>query len=249
MREVITNLFFNAIEAMPEGGEIVVSTFEKQDRVHLQIRDTGIGISEENKKKIFEPFFTTKPFSNTGLGLSMSYGIIKRFGGTIEVESKVGFGTTFTVILPVSNGHQEEMVSVPSIKKENPIRILVIDDEETVRNVLAKMLSKVDHQVTLAKNGAEGLHLFRQGEYDLVLTDLGMPEMSGWEVCRNIKKMKPSIPVGMITGWGLQIDPGRKEEAGLDFVITKPFDFHQIIQVVSETIRHGTSHSSRSVTG
>ncbi len=240
MREVITNILFNAIEAMPKGGRVEIQTFEKTGKVHIRISDTGLGISEENRKKIFEPFFTTKPFSHTGLGLSMSYGIIKRFGGTVEVESKVGSGTTFTIILPVSVEVKEEIVSVPSTKIERSIKILVIDDEETVRNILAKMLSRVNHQVTIAKNGPEGIELFRKGEFEMVLTDLGMPEMSGWEVCKHMKKINPSIPVGMITGWGLQIDQAQKEEAGLDFVITKPFDFNQIIKVVSETIQSKT---------
>lgn len=101
MREVIANMIFNAIEAMPEGGKIEIQTFQRKSNIYIQISDTGIGMTEEVRKKVFEPFFTTKPFSNTGLGLSMSYGIIKRLGGEIEVESKVGKGTTFTIILPV----------------------------------------------------------------------------------------------------------------------------------------------------
>jgi len=101
LREVFTNIIFNAIEAIPGGGKIEIRTFKKRRDIFIQISDTGVGIAEEAKKRIFEPFFTTKPFTNTGLGLSMSYGIVKRFGGEIEVESKVGQGTTFTIILPI----------------------------------------------------------------------------------------------------------------------------------------------------
>ncbi|MBS3919256.1 MAG: PAS domain S-box protein [Deltaproteobacteria bacterium] len=236
LREVITNLIFNAVEAMPQGGTIEFQTFQKGEEVHIRIADTGIGMDEENRKKIFEPFFTTKPFSNTGLGLSMSYGIIRRFNGEIRVESKVGSGTAFTIVLPVALEGREMVVSHDLIKPGKPARILVIDDEDTVREVLEKMLSQVNHQVTVAKSGEEGVRLFGEKKFDIVLTDLGMPGMSGWEVCKSIKKIKSSTPVGMITGWGLEVDEIKKEESGLDFIITKPFDFNKIIRLVSEKV-------------
>jgi PAS domain S-box-containing protein len=242
LREVITNMIFNAIEAMPEGGKIEIRTFQRKSNVFIQISDSGIGMTEEVKKKAFEPFFTTKPFSNTGLGLSMSYGVIKRFGGEIEVESKVGHGATFTIILPIGLEGKEEVDVSPIIKKGREARILVIDDEETVRSVLSRILSQVNHQVTVAENGEEGIRLFREKDFDLVLTDLGMPGMSGWEVCRAIKKMSSHIPVGMITGWGIEVDQAKIEENGIDFVIPKPFQFDQILKVVDETIASRGSH-------
>jgi PAS domain S-box-containing protein len=241
MREVITNIIFNAIEAMPMGGKIEIRSFREKENIHVRIADTGIGMDETTKKKIFEPFFTTKPFSNTGLGLSMSYGIIKRFGGEIEVESRVGGGTTFTLILPVTLEGAEEKIPDSEIKKAKAARILVIDDEKTVRDVLAKMLSHANHKVTVATNGEEGVRLFNEQKFDMVLTDLGMPGMSGWEVCRSIKQINSSTPVGMITGWGLEVDQDRKEEAGLDFIITKPFDFNRVVKEVSEKIESRTT--------
>jgi PAS domain S-box-containing protein len=242
LREVITNMIFNAIEAMPEGGKIEIRTFQRKSNVFIQISDSGIGMTEEVKKKVFEPFFTTKPFSNTGLGLSMSYGIINRFGGEMEVESKVGHGTTFTIILPVGLEGKEGVDVSPIIKKGREARILVIDDEEAVRSVLSRILSQVNHQVTVAKNGEEGIRLFKEGEFDIVLTDLGMPGMSGWEVGRAIKEMSPHTPVGMITGWGAEVDQSKIEENGIDFVIPKPFQFDQILKVVDETIASRGSH-------
>jgi len=236
MREVIANMIFNAIEAMPEGGKIEIQTFQKNEKVYIQISDTGIGMSEEVRKKVFEPFFTTKPFSNTGLGLSMSYGIIKRFGGEIEVESQVGKGTTFTISLPIGLEGKEEVDVYPIIKKGREARILVIDDEESVRTVLSRILSQINHRVTTAENGEEGIRLFREKDFDMVLTDLGMPGMSGWEVGRAIKKMSPHTPVGMITGWGVEVDQAKIEENGIDFVIPKPFQFYQILKIVDETI-------------
>jgi PAS domain S-box-containing protein len=237
MREVFINILLNAIEAMPEGGRIEIQTLKRNGEVQIRVSDTGIGMTEGVRKKIFEPFFTTKPFNNTGLGLSMSYGIVKRFGGEIEVQSTVGSGTTFSIVLPVSGKEKEKVQPDLALSESKTIRILVIDDEETVRNVLSKMLVQFNHQVTVAGSGEEGIRLFGEKTFDMVLTDLGMPEMSGWEVCKSIKGMKPSTPVGMITGWGLEVDPYKKDEAGVDFIITKPFDFKQIIHVVSETMK------------
>jgi CheY-like chemotaxis protein len=236
MREVIANMIFNAIEGMPEGGKIEIRTFQKNSNVYIQISDIGIGMTEEVRKKVFEPFFTTKPFSNTGLGLSMSYGIIKRLGGEIEVESKVGKGTTFTIILPIGLEGKEEKNTPSLIRKGMEARVLVIDDEETVRSVLSRILSEVNYRVATAENGEEGIRLFKEGDFDMVLTDLGMPGMSGWEVCKAIKKMNPHTPVGMITGWGAEVDQAKIEENGIDFLIPKPFQFDQILKVLDETI-------------
>ncbi len=236
LREVMTNMIFNAIDAMPEGGKIEIRTFQKGRGVFIQISDSGIGIAEDVRKKIFEPFFTTKPFTNTGLGLSMSYGIIKRIGGEIEVQSKVGHGTTFTITLPIGRDSKEEAILPSTIKKGKKARILVIDDEEFVRSVLSRTLAQVHHQVTLAEDGEKGIQLFKEKKFDMVLTDLGMPGMSGWDVCRIIKRISPHTPVGMITGWGADMSRIKMEEYGLDFFISKPFDFNQVLNVVAETM-------------
>ncbi|HMK76060.1 MAG TPA: PAS domain S-box protein [Thermodesulfobacteriota bacterium] len=236
LREVITNMIFNAVEAMHEGGRIEIRTFKKRRDIFIQISDTGVGIAEEAKKRIFEPFFTTKPFSNTGLGLSMCYGIIKRFGGEIEVVSELGYGTTFTITLPIGEEGKEEAVDPQPIKKGRRAHILVIDDEEFVRSVLSRTLAQADHQVTLAEDGRKGVELFKEGKFDIVLTDLGMPGVSGWEVCRMIKEISPHTPVGMITGWGGERSQSKMEEYGLDFFISKPFDFAEILNVVAKTM-------------
>lgn len=232
--EVITNMIFNAIEAMPRGGRIELETFEKNGKVFIRIRDNGTGMTEEVRQKVFEPFFTTKPFTNSGLGLSMSYGIIRRFGGDIEVESEPGCGTTFTISLPVRSGIEEEKPFGHPIKEGRGARVLVIDDEALVRDVLSQALSRARYQVTLASSGEEGLRLFKEQPFDIVLSDLAMPGVSGWEVCRTIKEISPRTPVAMITGWGLELDPQKVEESGVDRVISKPFDFSRILDVVSE---------------
>jgi len=188
------------------------------------------------RKKVFEPFFTTKPFSNTGLGLSMSYGIIKRFGGEIDIESTPGHGATFTIVLPVAPIEREQTDISSLVREGHRARILVIDDEEAVRSVLSQILSQAHHQVTVAENGEGGIRLFKEKRFDIVLTDLGMPGISGWEVGKTIKGLSPHTPVGMITGWGMEVDKTKIEESGINFVIPKPFQFDQLLKMVDETI-------------
>ena len=236
MREMMASFIFNAVEAMPEGGRLEILTSCLREKVSIRISDTGIGMTEEVRKRVFEPFFTTKPFSNTGLGLSMSYGIIKRLGGEIEVESEVGKGTTFHILLPIDEERKEEEKATHDVKREGEARILVIDDEEHVREILSKILTRAKYQVVVAENGERGIELFRKGKFDMVLTDLGMPGMSGWEVCRAIKKINPHLPVGMITGWGAGIDRPQMEENRLDFVISKPFDSEEVLNQIAEKV-------------
>lgn len=241
LKEVISNLIFNAIEAMPKGGKIDIETFSNGSKIYIRISDTGIGMDDETKKRIFEPFYTTKPFTHSGLGLSMSYGIIKSCGGDIEVESQVGVGTTFTISLPASS-HKELLRKSNDNhfleKKGNKkAKILVIEDEELIRNILLQGLSKADHWVTLAKDGIEGINLFKEMKFDIVLTDLGMPGLSGWEVCKAIKEISPQTPVGMITGWEGMIDQSEVKEKGPDFILSKPFDFNFILKKIDETLK------------
>jgi len=238
LREVLTNLIFNAVDAMPNGGMLAVVTEpQAEDWVEMRISDTGVGMTEEVKKRVFDPFFTTKGVTNSGLGMSVSYGIIKRHGGEILIESEPGKGTTFIIHLPT--GYAEEKVA----SKEAPpslgfrqARILVIDDEDSVRDILSRILKTKGHQVAVASNGEEGIERFRSEPFDLVFTDLGMPKLSGWEVGKMIKGMDPKVPVAMITGWGVELDRAKLSESGIDLIVSKPFNFDQVIHLVSEAM-------------
>jgi DNA-binding NtrC family response regulator len=139
---------------------------------------------------------------------------------------------------PISLEAKEEVTSFPSpeVRSRKGARILVIDDEESVRSVLSRILTRVKYQVNVAESGEEGIRLFREKEYDMVLTDLGMPGMSGWDVCREVKKIRPRIPVGLITGWGNEVGEEKMKEVDLDFLISKPFDFNQILSTVAKTM-------------
>jgi PAS domain S-box-containing protein len=248
-REVMTNLIFNSVEAMPRGGKILIRLFRRSEVVAVEVSDTGIGMNEQVKKKIFEPFFTTKPFVNTGLGLSMVYGIVHRFGGKISVESQEGRGTAFTISLPIGKDGSEEVTAPALMEKagRNGLRVLVIDDEDLVRDTLEQLFLQARHEVAVAKNGEEGVRLFQARPFDIVLTDLGMPGMSGWEVCKRIKTLHPGTPVGMLTGWGMVVDPAQREESGVNFVIAKPFDFNTVLNAVASALETRTGAGAATI--
>jgi GAF domain-containing protein/CheY-like chemotaxis protein len=238
LREVLTNIIFNAVDAMPEGGKLTITTQpQTEDWVEVRVVDTGMGMTEEVKKRVFDPFFTTKGVKNSGLGLSVSYGIIKRHGGEILIESEPGKGTAFILHLPTGYGEVETVVKeVAPIKELRQARILVIDDEDSVRDILSRMLKTKGHQVAVASNGEEGIERFKSEPFDIVLTDLGMPRLSGWEVGKAIKGINPKVPIAMITGWGVELDREKMRESGIDLIISKPFNFDQVIQLVSEAM-------------
>lgn len=240
LREVLTNIIFNAIDAMPEGGVITISShIQTEDWVELRISDTGIGMSEEVRRRVFDPFFTTKGVKNSGLGMSVSYGIIKRHGGDILIESEPGKGSTFIIHLPTGFGEEEVKTEEITSTHEKMVsaRILVIDDEASVRDILSRMLKVKGHYVVTASSGEEGIEKFKNGNFDIVLTDLGMPKVSGLDVGRAIKSIDSNIPVAMITGWGIEIDREKLSENGIDLVISKPFNFDQIVKLISEAMR------------
>jgi CheY-like chemotaxis protein len=244
LREVLTNIVFNAVDAMPNGGEIAITTsVQAEDWVEVRIADTGIGMTEEVKKRVFDPFFTTKGVTNTGLGMSVSYGIIKRHGGEILIESQPGKGTTFIIHLPtgyVNEIPEEKVVRpaalTPTVQGTEGARILVIDDEDSVRKILYQMLKAKGYQVVVASSGEEGIERFKQEPFDLVFTDLGMPRMSGWEVGRALKEIDPKIPIALITGWGVELNREKMKETGIDLVVSKPFNFDQVVRLVSEAM-------------
>jgi signal transduction histidine kinase/ActR/RegA family two-component response regulator len=236
LKEVLTNVVFNAVEAMPEGGRITVSARPHGSWVEVRIADTGVGMREEVRKRVFDPFFTTKGVTNSGLGMSVSYGIVRRHGGEILIETEPGKGTTFIIHLPSVHPEEEMKEEERPVRAVPPARILVIDDEAAVRDILSRMLKTQGHQVVAASDGEEGIERFGGEAFDLVLTDLGMPKVSGWEVGKALKKMNPKVPVAIITGWGMELNREKMRESGIDLIISKPFNVDQVIQVVSEAL-------------
>lgn len=236
LREVLTNIIFNSIDAMPVGGKIVIETRALDKEVQILVTDTGVGIPRELKRRIFDPFFTTKGVVSDGLGLSIAYSIISRHGGIIDIESEEGKGTTVTIKLPVPHELKEVAEKGITVQEINRANILVIEDEEMVRVILEQLLTRSGHNVFKASSGEEGLNIFDKGGVDMVFTDLGMPGMSGWEVAKSVKAKDSGVPVVLITGWGVQIDDDEVKKSGVDLVISKPFNIDQVLNIVAEAM-------------
>jgi PAS domain S-box-containing protein len=228
LREVFVNLIVNAVDAMPRGGNLGITCRRHDERLQLQFSDNGMGMPEEVRQKIFEPFFSTKGAHGTGLGLSVSYSIIERHEGSISVTSEAGNGTTFNIDLPAIISETIAIDEVDLADETPRLKILVIDDEPSVRETLAEMLVAVDHEVQLAESGQHALEKMRHEDYDLVFTDLAMPEMDGWETARAIRKQWPQVRIVMVTGYGPTTPLPDGEEDLIDGIIGKPFDFSQV---------------------
>ncbi len=235
LREVLLNLVFNAIEAMPGGGTLVLSSWAEDSAICLAVKDTGVGIPEEVRSRIFDPFFTTKGPHSSGLGLSVSYGIIRRHGGQITVDSQPGEGTTFTIRLPVREPPPPPPGEAAAPKPvRRGLRVLVVDDEADVRETLRDLLQAAGHEVYEAESGPEGLAIVEDRQVDLVCTDLGMPSMTGWEVADRIKAKWPEVPIALITGWGARVEAEELKAHGVDFLIAKPFEVKEVLRVLSD---------------
>jgi CheY-like chemotaxis protein len=191
-------------------------------------------MSPEIQKRIFDPFFTTKGTRGSGLGLSICYGIVARHRGEISVSSRVGQGSTFIIRLPLDRAAKAREEPSDAGGGLLSARVLVIDDDEVFRSVLADTLLESGCRVEQAGSGREGLSLFAEGEYDLVITDLGMEHMSGWDVARKVKEHSAGTPVALISGWGSQIDEATARAKGVDYIIAKPFRLDQLRGIVSK---------------
>lgn len=235
LTEVLSNMILNSVDAMPEGGTITLKTYRNQDSVYLEIQDSGSGMPDEVKRMAFEPFFTTKGKQGTGLGLSVAYGIISRHKGEITIDSREGKGTTFKIKLPLQE-MSGELKETPAPRVLNrKMRILVVDDDENIQEILQDILSLDGHKVQSASSGEEALKLFKSSDFEVVITDLGMPGMSGWELAKEVKKSKSQIKVILITGWRAQLDTDKIKESGVDFILPKPFHIEQIKEVLYQT--------------
>ena len=232
LREVFVNLIVNAVDAMPQGGCLSISCARQDDRLKLLFADSGGGIPDDVREKVFEPFFSTKGAQGTGLGLSVSYSIIERHGGSIRVDSEVGRGTTFTIELPATDQRASQIEAPVNAPDFSPLSILVVDDEPDVRETLADMLAALNHKVELADSGRAALQKLADADFDLIFTDLQMPEMNGWEMARTIRRQGRATTIVLVTGYGAGTAPPAGETDLIDAVLGKPFDFDQVGEVI-----------------
>jgi signal transduction histidine kinase len=240
LREVLTNLLFNAVDAMPEGGSISLQTAIENERAVLRVRDTGTGMTETVRQRCLEPFFSTKGDRGTGLGLSMVYGIVERHRGQLEIESTVGKGTTFIIRLPLAQEMPRAQSNRDSAAKLNSaLNVLVVDDEARSREVLMAYLRTDNHSVATASSGREALEKFRLRPFDLVVMDRAMPEMNGEQTARFMKQVNQNIPVILLTGFSGQIDAECAKPAAVDVVLNKPITLDALRHTISKLVHAG----------
>jgi len=240
LREVLVNLVFNAVDAMPSGGRLTLSAEEVNGAIQIAVTDTGTGMSAEIRSRIFDPFFTTKGKAGMGLGLAVCYGIIQRHNGNIAIDSEIGNGTTFRITLPIAEAlpqterTEQNLARLQLVRTPKAPRIMVVDDEEAVRELLTEILEMEGYEVTVAENGEDALRQFDVGRFKAVFTDVGMPGMSGWELARAIRERDADLRLAVITGWGEAVSSAEQETAHVDWVVTKPFSIDRISEIAVE---------------
>lgn len=239
--EVLVNLIKNGLEAMHQGGTLMISTYILDETVHLAISDTGCGIPEEHVQRIFEPFFTTKGSQSSGLGLSSCYGIIKKFQGDIHVKRLPDQGTEFTVIFPLAKPEETITKAEKILETQIPIRFLMIDDEVNILRSMEMYFEDSEIDITTAGSATEGIRSVHENNFDVILCDFGMDDMNGLEVGREIQKFYvenrlKKIPFLLYTGLDKQLDAKKLEESGIDRVVNKPTSCEDLLNIIRGVI-------------
>jgi PAS domain S-box-containing protein len=238
LTELLTNLILNALDAMPDGGTLTIATRQERDRsVTITVADTGVGMPESVRKRVFEPFFSTKGEAGSGLGLSMAYSITRRHGGELGVESEPGRGTTFTLRLPIAGEPLKTGAPTKAARPHRQARVLVVEDEPKVLATLSELLKSAGHAVTATASGAAGLAAYAPGRYDLVLSNLGMAGMNGWQLAERLRAVDPRATILFITGWGLrEEDRSRLAALGIRRCLYKPVQPDELDAAIQDTL-------------
>jgi two-component system, cell cycle sensor histidine kinase and response regulator CckA len=235
LEQVLINLAINARDAMPDGGtlEIATAASDRNDRmVRISVADTGTGMDADTIAHLFEPFYTTKgKGKGTGLGLATAYGIIKQSFGEITVESTIGKGSTFTVALPMAPTIPATVESptavaeMPPVRRSSGKRVLLVEDDNDVRDFAREVLTRTGYTVFPARHGVDGLAVAQAQAYafDLVVTDVVMPEMGGRQMVVKLRKIRPNLPVLYISGYADDAEARREVGAGEESLLEKPF--------------------------
>ena len=232
IREMVTNLLFNAVDALPQGGRIVVRAYPAEQNAVFEVQDDGIGMTEEVRARCMEPFVTTKGERGTGLGLAMVYGIVQRHHGNIEIESTLGEGTIVRVRLPFYRG-VDAPPPAEGASETRTLRILLVDDEQVVRDVVALFLQHGDHDVEVAATAIEALRLAREQNFDLVITDHAMPGMSGANLATTLRSAGFDIPILMLTGFGELMTTSDSIPEGVTKLVNKPVTMEDLRSAIA----------------
>ena len=247
LREALTNLVFNAVDALPNGGSIRLRGHREGEQVVLEVQDTGIGMSPEVQARAFDPFFTTRGERGTGLGLAQVLGIVQSHAGDIRVVSQPAHGTTFELRFPLAKGASEREHEAPKPAPQvQPLSVLAVDDEELLVRLVAISLSSLGHQVSTATSGEEALELLERARYDVLISDLGLGTgMNGWELAGTVRHRWPETRFVLATGSGPSIAVEGLAERGVDAVLTKPYQVKELRQVVSQVSGVRAEHALR----
>jgi signal transduction histidine kinase len=230
IREMLTNLIVNAVEAMPQGGTITLRAHPVDAEAVIEVLDTGIGMSEDVRQRCLEPFFSTKGRRGIGLGLSLVYATLERHGGSVRVESEPGRGSRFIVRLPIPRPASADGAADDAAAQ--PLHVLLVEDDPLARISLMAQLSSQGHRVAAATNGVEGLARFSADRFDLVVTDRAMPGMGGDELAASIASSAPGTPIIMLTGFGDLMDARGERPAGVGAVVSKPVTLDTLAQAI-----------------
>ncbi|MBL7054922.1 response regulator [Candidatus Woesearchaeota archaeon] len=240
LRNVMYNIIKNSVQAMPEGGTIDIDTKRESNQIYLTLTDTGEGMNEKTRTRIFQPYYTTKGFElGTGLGMSTAYSIIKEHKGEIYVKkSAPGNGTSIEILLPYTA--REVTPEKDNSKDYEVARVLWVDDENMIRSIGKRQLEKLGHDADVAASGQEALECLANKGYDLMITDIGMPGMDGWQLTEQIKGKYDGMKIAIISGWGAEVEPEKKRAYGIDYALQKPTSMDQLKNLVVEVMQTKT---------
>jgi signal transduction histidine kinase/ActR/RegA family two-component response regulator len=247
LRDALLRLILNAVAAMPHGGTLKIrAASEESGWVVVEVTDTGVGMPEDMRRRVSEHARDLRPAPDSRHGLPHVYDIVERHGGSLSIESEPGKGTTVRMrlhasrfqIIPASEGMVERVLA-----PEQTARVLLVDDDPRLVAVLSDMLRTDGHEVTTATNGEDALGLFDPAAHDVVITDLGMPRMNGWEVAERIKLRSPATAVFLLTGWGESVSAHESSQF-VDRVIAKPVSAESLLEQLAELKRSGASSSA-----
>jgi len=228
LREILTNLVFNACDALPKGGVIELISRDAEEQVEIVVKDNGCGMSEEVLKRCLEPLFTTKGDLGTGMGLAIAAGLVESFGGSLRVESQEGNGTSVIVSLRRANAEIRREVPAGTKKAETPpsaqhgLKILVVDDERVITDLLAQVLALSGHEVKAFYDPLEALKAVAEESFDVVISDRSMPGLKGDSLASEVRRLHPQCRFIMMTGFGDIMMLNAELPSGVDLILTKP---------------------------